>query len=165
VSEKPEVYVFDTCAVTEVRRRERTIYPKVFTGLGELVDGDILIYPPQVMDELERYYNPEKEDPCYDWVKKHHKRATRHGKMYNEIKGLLDGRPQLQKVIDVEKAQEEADLHVLALAHHLRATHTPVVVTEDRRTRPQKLSLADACGVMRIVTISLNPFLDDRRLL
>jgi hypothetical protein len=34
------------------------------------------------------------------------------------------------------------------------------VITEDVRTRPTKLSLKDACGLLRIVSVSVFPYLE-----
>jgi len=70
---------------------------------------------------------------------------------------------QVRRVLDPDKDHEEADPYVLALALKLRAAGHPVgVITEDRRSRPTKLSLSDACGLLRIVSMSMEPYLEQQ---
>jgi hypothetical protein len=64
-------------------------------------------------------------------------------------------------VLDPDKDHEEADPFILALAVKLRTAGSGVgVITEEKRSRPSKLSLKDACGLLRIVSISTMPYLE-----
>jgi hypothetical protein len=72
---------------------------------------------------------------------------------------VLDRVPLL---VDPDKTYDEADPYVVALAITLgdQAANV-VVVTDDRRDKPHKTSLATACGIFRIPTLPLLAFLSD----
>jgi hypothetical protein len=63
-------------------------------------------------------------------------------------------------VIDKESQVEEADPYVLALALEIRAGgQKVVVVTEERRDRPDKLSMNTACGLLRVPCLPVQALL------
>jgi hypothetical protein len=64
-------------------------------------------------------------------------------------------------VIDPDKSgEDEADPHVLALSLYLSDEGFAVtVVTEDRKDRPDKISLNTACGLLRLPCLPLRIFL------
>lgn len=54
---------------------------------------------------------------------------------------------------------DEADPHVLALALALRENADVVVIAQETKDRPDKLSIATACGVLRLVRLPVSAFL------
>jgi hypothetical protein len=68
---------------------------------------------------------------------------------------------EVPDVIDPDKTgSEEADPHVIALALFLAdEEYAPAVVSEERRDRPDKISIATACGILGISCMPLRAFL------
>ena len=118
----------------------------------------------EVVKELERNSNPnsaEPDRPC-EWAKSNRELATRHGTDYAALKQILS-HPQVRRVVDQDKiGVEEADPYVLALAYKLRETHNVTVLTEETRDRPDKLSMNTACGLLKLVSLRMEAFLEDR---
>ena len=159
-----EIWVFDTSSVIEVRRlvpaKERN---QVFGKLNSHVDSNSLAYPKEVVTELERWSDPSNPDPQYTWAKDNKAKATRHRFTLELVKEVL---AKVPGVCDPEKTGgEEADAYVLALATHLIAQGAHVtIVTDDRRDKPNKLSLATAAGLLRIPSVPLKAYLDSKNI-
>ncbi len=71
-------------------------------------------------------------------------------------------------MLDVDKAAgaDEADPYILGLGLHLKAqNHEVTVVSEERRDRPDKMSLNTACGILKLYCVPLFGLLQDRGLL
>jgi len=162
VPELQHIRVIDTSSIIEVRRRvphgnQRAVFQK----LDELVATGTLVYPIQVVTELEAQYDPKSATPDlpYDWVKRNQKMATRHGYLFDRVREVLQ-HPQAKFVLDPEKVgTEEADPYILGLALHLKEQGDVTVLTEETRDRPDKLSLNSACGLLRIYCLRIVPFL------
>jgi hypothetical protein len=164
-----EILVVDTSSLAQVRRiqwiakaRER----EVFQRLNVLVDTDQLVFPTQVVDELKNYGDQRERYLPYEWARKHKQRAGRFGPLFEVVRELLAD-SQVAKVLDPDKpGVDEADPHVLALAVHLRGEgYGVVVLNEERRDRPSKLSMATACGLLRLVSLPMEAFLVQRGIL
>lgn len=123
------------------------------------------MFPKQVFAELERHSRPaDPADLPYQWAKKHKSHACRLGTDYSRLHTLL-AHPQIGKVVDPDKTGvEEADPYVLALADELKERYEVTILCEEVRDRPDKLSMASACGLLRIVTLRLGPFLVSQRI-
>ena len=165
MAEVDEIWVIDTSSVLEVRR----IVPQnhrqsVYDALSASVADGHLVFPTQVFDELKRFKNPNKLDMPFEWAKANKYVATQFEPLYNEVKQLLSD-PQLVRVLDPNKPNEEADPYVLALAEKLSANSSVGVLTQDLVSKPRKLSLSDACGLRRIVTLTMEPFLQQQGLI
>ena len=80
------------------------------------------------------------------------------------VKAVLKDVPD---VLDPDIPHEQADPYVLALAldHQGLGLYPVTVVTDDRRDKPTKLSLATAAGVLRVPTVPLHAFVRTSRLL
>jgi Domain of unknown function (DUF4411) len=155
-------WVIDTSSIIEVRRFvPRTDQPTVFGRLDVLVISDSLVYPAQVVDELERYSDASSNNPDlpFQWAKRNQVRASRHGPQFEKVREVL-AHPQVRNILDPEKTGvEEADAYVLGLAMHLKDQGEVTVITEERRDRPDKLSMNTACGLLRLYCLSMKPFL------
>jgi hypothetical protein len=66
-------------------------------------------------------------------------------------------------LVDPDSTREQADPYVVALAVEMGSSElfspTVTVVTEDRRDKPTKVSLATAAGLLRVPTVPLSAFL------
>ena len=156
--------MIDTSSVIELRHIPRNQRDVVLPALDGMVNNGLLLYPPQVLRELERHV--EKSDVAYTWAKKNEAKATRHGQLLVEAKAVLARLPNL---IDPEKvsAVDPADPYVIALAQCISAAtgHAPTVVTNDFRNSLKKTSLSAAAGVFGFPDIPLNIFLESNGLL
>ena len=158
-----ELLVVDTSSLAQVRQIEWIGIVKekvVFARLTKLVEADRLVYPPQVVDELAQYKSRDKPYLPLEWAKKHKRHATRYGPVLDVVAKLM-AHPQLCKVMDPDKdGADEADPHVLALALHLKEDgNQDVVLNEERRDRPTKLSINTACGLLRVYSLSVEAFI------
>lgn len=155
-------WVVDTSSIIAVRRLvPRVNQPTVFGKLDTLVTSDSLVYPAQVVDELERYSDTSSGNPDlpFQWAKRNQARAIRHGPQFEKVKEVL-AHPQVRNIVDPDKAGvDEADPYVLGLAMYLKDQGEVTVITEERRDRPGKLSLNTACGLLRLYCLSMEPFL------
>lgn len=158
-----EIWIVDTSAVAQVRRLVPVEQRKnVFARLSEQVESGQLSFPRQIFDELERGKLKNDHDHVWSWVKETLPHCAKHEPLHEFVAEAFKV-PQVQRVLDPDKDHEEADPYVLALALKFRASDHPVgVITEDRRSRPTKLSLSDACGLLRIVSMSMEPYLEQQ---
>ena len=132
--------------------------------MTRLVDAGELVFPTEVDAELERFRKPGADDPIGDWVATSKRQATRFGPQFEHVKTVLAD-PQTRRVVDPDKdGVDEADPHVLALALALREKADVVVIAEETKDRPDKLSMATACGVLRLVRLPVSAFLYERNI-
>ena len=155
------VWVIDTSSICEIRRSTMvTVRGQVFEGLTALVNVDRLIYPRQVVDELERRADPADPDQQFTWAATNSLTANDHASCdLNEVKSVLAIVPE---VLDPTKdsGADEADPYVLAVALRLRNQGVDArIVTEERRDTPSKLSLSTAAGILGIPSVPLTAFL------
>ena len=156
-------WVVDTSSLiavtTVVRRADRQ---RIYQGLGELVNAARLIFPRQVVPELERYQGAE--NPALAWAKAHQAQACRHKVPLERVGEVL---ARVADVLDTAKdtGPDEADPYVLALALDLAAPGGDVrIITEEFKTTGDKMSLAAAAGFLALPAVSLRVFLDFERL-
>jgi len=73
------------------------------------------------------------------------------------VKAVLRVAPD---VLDPDIPEEQADPYVLALGLDLQGLgiYQVTVVTDDRKDKPTKLSLATAAGMLRLPTVPLHAF-------
>jgi len=154
------IWVVDTSSVIGIRRSiENTRKQNVFASMGALVMDGRLVYPKQVVDELERVADPHSPDPQYLWAKQHEGKAVDQAPSLEEIKNILALVPS---VLDPDKdtGAEEADPYVLAVAVRLRAERKDArIVTEETRDTPRKMSLRTAAGLLGVPSVPLTAFL------
>jgi Domain of unknown function (DUF4411) len=128
--------------------------------MGILVQEGRLVFPKEVVGELERTADPRSPDPQFQWAKQHEPTACTHGApTLQQVKDILSLVP---KVLDVDKDTrvEEADPYVLAMASRLLNEGKNVrIVTEETKEMPRKMSLRTAAGLLRIPSVPLRAFL------
>lgn len=157
------VWVIDTCSIVEVRRKVQTSkQAAVYRRLKKRVEEGSLVFPVQVYDELKRAKSNDttKEDKPFEFAEATKKTATRLGTSYDFVVRVMAATP---KVLDIDKpaGSDEADPYILALALKLSQDgHLVTVITEERKDRPDKMSLNTACGLLRLPCVPIVAFLE-----
>lgn len=160
------VWVIDTGSVIQLRREvPKAVRAQVTAELDKRVAAGSLVYPPEVLEELERAADTVAKsgspDIPFAWAKKNASTANAHGRMYEGARAVLTRVPNL---IDEQKVSvggmDEADPYVVALAVKLKGDgHDVTIITEDINTKPKKMALADAAGVFLIPCVRMRTFL------
>lgn len=155
-----EVWVIDSSSIIAVREQYgRAKESQAFAVLAAMVASAELLWPPEVSREVEAVGNP---DLAAHWVRARRSTAERTAS-FDTVKAVLARSPLL---VDVHAQHEQADPYVVALALDLMSgdlfAPSTTIITEDRRDKPMKLSLATAAGLHRIPTVPLVPFLTSR---
>src|SRR5450631_3184242 len=84
------VWIIDTSSIIEVRRAiENSKKADVFERMGVLVEEGRLIFPKQVLEEMERVADRLNPDAQYKWAKKHEGKATEHAPTFEEVREIL----------------------------------------------------------------------------
>lgn len=153
-------WVIDTSSVAEIRRSIENLQKRhVFARMSTLIKEKRLVFPRQVVAELERLADPRSPDPQYQWAKQHEGEATEPAPSFEEIKETLGAVPT---VLDPDKdtGVDEADPYVVSMAVHLRAQGKDArIVTEETRDTPRKMSLRTAAGLLGVPSVPLKAFL------
>lgn len=161
-----DIAVVDTSSIIQLRDLEitRNDLPIVLGRLTELVHGNRLVFPREVIPELERHINPDSRSQILvDWARSNSSLATRHTVPLETLKLVLERVPD---VLDPDKhGLEEADHYVLALALHLSDKGDQVtVLTEETRDRAYKWSMTRACGHLRLICLPIEGFLHEKEI-
>ncbi|MBU6482962.1 MAG: DUF4411 family protein [Nitrospirae bacterium] len=154
-----EIAVKDTSSIIQVRRIvARADQPSVFEKLTSLVTTGKLAFPKEVLKELERWANPETQDFPLEWARSNAPLASVHSVPLETVRAVL---AEVPEILDPDKdGVEEADPYVLALAMRLQNEGYQVtILTEERKDRPDKMSMNTACGVLRIPCLPVETFL------
>ena len=156
-TESHQLWVIDTSSLLAVREvygaaNER----KVLSAMAKYATRKKLLYPPEVCGELERGSESESNpDPPLIWARNHRHCSERAADLAT-VRRVLDRVPDL---LDPDNPNEQADPYVLAVSLDLHIGGFDVcVVTDDRRDRPTKVSLATAVGMFRLATVPLHAF-------
>ncbi len=158
-----DVWIIDTSSLLGVRETfGRSIESKLLRRLSELAAAGALLFPPEVLGELERGSQSEP-DPPLTWARNNRGTAEKKASL-ETVKAVLRIVPD---VLDPDIPEEQADPYVLALALDQQGLglYQVTVVTDDRRDKPTKLSLATAAGILRLPTVPLHAFVRSRTLL
>lgn len=158
-----DVWVIDTSSLLGVRETfGRSRESKLLTSLNQLTATSSLFFPPEVLAELERGSQSEPDPPLI-WARNNRGRAEKKASL-ETVKAVLSVVPD---VLDPDMPDPQADPYVLALALDQQGLglYQVTVVTEDRRDKPTKLSLATAAGLLRLPTVPLRAFVRSKGLL
>ena len=162
--ESDRIWVIDTSSIIEVRRVvPGPEQPGCLRKLGALVEADRLVFPREVLAELERGCEGKEPDARYLWARQHQEQGCRLGTDYERLTKVLE---RVATVLDTEKTSgaEEADPYVLAMALGIvEAGGAATVVTQEKNDKPKKMSLSTACGLWGIPSVPLLPWLGHLR--
>ena len=160
------LWVIDTGSIIEIRRGvPKVVRGKVLTELDGRATAGHLIYPPEVVGELERAAEEIKSKGQPDlplaWAKKHEANGTRYGHLLDDAKRVL---ARITNLIDPDKISidgtDDADPHVIALTLFVQAEgHEVRIITEDITTTPRKTAMTDAAGIFGIGCVRFRTFL------
>ncbi len=162
-----EVWVIDTSSITEIRRQlPKPDQVTVYASLTTLATAGQLVFPVQVLKELERAANPKPGQPDrpLDWCKAVAGTAVSNPSM-DTLKEVLALVPE---VLDPDKPRgaEEADPYILARAVELkRAGRDVTIITQDKIDKPRKLSLSSAAGILKLPDVAVLAFLKSQGLM
>jgi Domain of unknown function (DUF4411) len=155
------IWVIDTSSIIAVRRLglDNSRKSRVFGHMGELVLSGRLVYPKEVVEELERFVDPRSPDEQFKWARTHEAKACARAPTLERVKEVLE---KVSSVLDPDKDSgvEEADPYILAMACQLLAEGNDVrLVTEEKADTPRKMSLNTAAGLLRLPSVPLKAFL------
>ncbi len=162
-----EVWVIDTSSITEIRRRlPRPDQVTVYANLTKLVSGGHLVFPVEVLKELERASNPKasQQDLPLAWCRGVAGSAVSNPSLVT-VKEVLG---QVPEVLDPDKPRgaEEADPYILARAVELKRDGWDAsIITQEKTDKPRKLSLSSAAGILKIPAVAVLAFLKSQGLL
>jgi hypothetical protein len=155
------VWVIDTSSICEVRRATTVaVRKKTFAGLTQLVNDQRLVYPSEVLDELERNTDLKNPDEQYEWAKAN--ATVAHARAVCDLDDVKSVLAEVPTILDPEKESgvEEADPYVLAVARKLRASAVDArVITQESKDTPTKMSMSTAAGILGIPCVPLKAFL------
>jgi hypothetical protein len=160
------VWVIDTSSIIAVRRQVTVaVRRNAFLRLTQLVNDGRLIYPPEVLDELERNTDLKNPDDQYQWCNANASRAhALESCNYDDVRAVLAEVPDVLDR-DKESGVEEADPYVLALARKLRDAGVDArVVTQETKDTPMKMSMSTAAGILGIPCVPLRAFLNAEKI-
>lgn len=157
MADPKEMWVIDSSSIIDIKKIPNDHKDGIIKELEALIVGGSLVYPSQVVTEL------ENDDGFAELIKKHKAQATRHEPLFDQVKELLKD-TQIRRVLDHTKVgKDEADPYLLALALLLKSQGIDVtLITEEKKDRPDKLSLSSACGIKRVYSVPILPFLEQR---
>ena len=157
------LWVVDTSSLIQVRQagipqaRQRAVFRK----LTALAKSGLLIFPPQVREELEWGEADHPSDPALVWVQKSQGNAEQPANL-ETVQRVLARAPRL---VDPDSKRDQADAYVIALALDSEALGGVSILSDDRRDRYdghgglQKLSVATAAGLWDIPVVPLAGFI------
>ena len=153
------VAIWDTSSVVHIRERvPRASRADVLRRLLALAGNQQVLLPHQVIEELERFRGASgRRDELAAWARRCERVGASFHPRLELVKGVLRAAPSL---IDADAEFEEADPYVLALAlERAEIGDRVVVVTNDVRDRPTKMSLSTACGLLGVASVPCLPHL------
>src|SRR5437762_296912 len=134
----------------------------VFKAMAKYATRQKLLYPTEVRAELERGSESQSNpDPPLVWVRDHRHCSERPADLATVGRVLA----RVPDLLDPDNPHEQADPYVLAVSLDLQIGGFDVcVVTDDRRDRPTRISLATAVGMFRLATVPLHAFVRGEKL-
>jgi hypothetical protein len=157
VAASGDVWVIDTSSLLGVREQfGKSNETKLLSSLDRLVEAAVLFFPPEVLAELERG-SAAGADPPLLWARRNRGKAEKKAD-WETVKAVLRVAPD---VLDPDIPDEQADPYVVALGIDLQGLgiYQTTIVTDDRKDKPTKLSLATAAGMLGLPTVPLHAFL------
>ena len=153
-----DIWVFDTSSLINVKE---LINPNkrqdVLDALAGLCEEGRVLFPKEVVDELENGAKPGRPDLPLSWAKANRRLACRLGPCYQQLAIVMnDPVAQLTPDPDQTKGADDADPHVLATALMVASLDgNPVVVTQESRKALPQVPLNVAAGSLGLPSVNL----------
>jgi hypothetical protein len=159
------VWVVETSSIIWIKSSiPRGARAGVFEALTRLASAGRLVFPNQVLKELQRDTGNLPPDAACQWAVSVEPMACANELSLDDVKAVL---VEAADILDQKKDSgvDEADPYVLALARKLRNDgHDARVVVQEVRDTPTKLSLNTACGMLGIPSVPLLGLLRTERI-
>lgn len=156
------LWVVDTSSLIQIRQTGISAAKQTaaFKKLTMLVRSDLLVFPPQVREELEWGEADHPSDPALAWIQSAKGDAERTANL-ETVQRVLARAPLL---IDAEGTRDQADPYLIALALDSASLGGVSILSDDRRDRYDghgglvKLSVATAAGLWDIPVVPFAGF-------
>ena len=152
------IWVFDTSSLINVKELiEPSRRQDVLNALAGLCDQGRVVFPKEVVDELDNGAKHGKPDLPLSWAKENRGLACRLGPCYQELATVMnDPVARLTPDPDQTKGADDADPHVLATALKVASLESsPVVVTQESRKALPQVPLNVAAGSLGLPSVNL----------
>lgn len=157
-----EIFVIDTSSLINVKE---VIKPakreQVFDELSKLCQQQKLVYPIEVLEELQNGVKPGRPDLPFYWARDNRSMGCRLGACHDELNTVMSNPvAKLTSDPDQTSGSDDADPHVLATALNLALNwYSPIVVTQESKKKPPLVPLNVAAGALNLPAINLYAFL------
>lgn len=167
-------WVLDTCAVLDVRRCVVPTDPRqshakrrdAYAALAKLAAAGRLVFPNETLTELQDGHaavDDKQRDAPLTFADGCKESAMRPASL-DTVKELL-AHKLVQRVMEIDAEKDVADIYVLALARDLQSEGMEVgVLTQERIDSNKKISVNTACGILGIVCLRMEAFLDQENI-
>ena len=152
------IWVIDTSSVINVKELvKKTGRKKVFDALAELCVQGRLVFPQEVLDELENGARRGMEDLPLKWARENKQFGYTLGPCSEQLhKVMNDPVAKLTPDPRQDKGADDADPHVLATALEVVSKGSQaVVVTQESKKSPPQVPLNVAAGSLNLPSINL----------
>lgn len=157
------LWVVDTSSLIQIRQAgiSSAKQAAVFRKLTRLVEAHLVVFPPQVREELEWVQADHPSDAALAWVRQVKADAERAANL-DTVRRVLAKAPLL---IDAASERDQADPYVVALALDSQDLGGVSILSDDRRDRYdshggiQKVSVATAAGLWDVPVVPLAGFI------
>jgi len=143
-------------------RYTRQVGDRLYRGLRSRALCGEIVFPLAVLRELKEGNDPDLPNKPLKWAEEVAAIACHRQPLDEAVAAMFTAFPAVGRVLDVEKDEgpDEADPYVLAYALTLAdAGRRVTVVTEEKRNRPDKMAMKDACGILDIPAMSVDTYL------
>lgn len=153
-------YSIDTSSLVVLQPLKRKNFGRLWGRLDEMADAGRLLVAEEVFREL---HSSADDDPV-KWLREHSGIIVPTEKLWDTASAVADAHRDL---VDLAKPSGSADPCVIALAllerERRQATlwgSTVTVVTQEKRKRPGRTSIADACDDYGLPVVNLQGLFD-----
>ena len=158
ISEGATYWIFDTSSLINVKELIKPEYrADVIDALTHRCQAGHVLFPPEVVDELNNGAKPGRPDAPLSWAKANKKQGCRLGQCYDELVVVMN-HPVAKLTPDPDQTtgEDDADPHVLATALKVASCGgKPVVVTQESRKSFPQVPLNVAAGSLGLPSVTL----------
>ena len=158
ISEGSTYWVFDTSSLINVKELIKPKYREdILNELTLRCQAGQVLFPPEVVDELNNGTKPGRPDAPLSWAKANRQQGSRLGPCYEELGTVMSHAvAKLTPDPDQTSGEDDADPHVLATALRVASCGgKPVVVTQESRKSFPQVPLNVAAGSLGLPSVTL----------
>ncbi len=158
ISEGATYWVFDTSSLINVKELIKPAYRAyVLDALAHRCQTGHVLFPPEVVDELNNGIKRGRPDAPLWWAKANRQQGCRLGRCYDELVAVMNHAvAKLTADPDQTGGEDDADPHVLATALKVASRGgEPIVVTQESRKSFPQVPLNVAAGSLGLPSVTL----------